>query len=315
MIDARAYDVPGSSCGADPVALVSDGAGGAWVTGSCSGEAQAFLLHAGREQTSHWNLYADFLRIDLIERIGDDVFLAGRDASAGSLIALRLTPEGTVVYAKRYDACSERRYVTPTAAVVGSGGDVTIAGSASDRSDGILVRILPDGSLGFATFFGFSGLFSLHSLAELPTTGYVAGGMHYPFTEDETIKTSAGLVGFDGAGQILWAKGYSFGAPGAWRRSGPVAVHLSDDGGVVATALLEDPSGGALWVLKPFAKDGFIDFLPGTASGASLALANLDCSMAASDANIQLVPMSVPARSVELTSVPRGLDVASQTAN
>jgi hypothetical protein len=318
VVDARAYDVPGLSCGADPTGLVSDGDGGVWVTGSCDGgEAQGFMLHAGRERTSYWNLHADFLRLSLVERIGDDVFIAGSDASQGSLMALRVRPDGTIVYAKRYDACSERRFTTPAAAVVGSEGDVTLAGSASDLSDATLVRILPDGGLGFATFAGFAqgGLFQLHSLAELPTTGYVAGGLQLPFTEDESIVGSAALVGFDGAGHIQWAKGYAFGVPGAYRRSGPVAVRLSDDGGVVATALLQDPTGGALWAFKPFAKDGFIDFLPGTASAMPLGISNLDCSMTASDANVQLVPASVPERSVVVTSVPRSIDVTAQTAN
>jgi hypothetical protein len=316
VIDARAYDVPGSSCGAEPTGVVSDGAGGAWVTGSCNGgEAQAFLLHVGKDGTSYWNLHTDLLRLNLVERIGDDAFLAGSDPAAGSLVALRVRPDGTLVYAKRYDACSERRYINPNAAVVGSEGDVTLAGSASDRSDATLVRILPDGSLGFATFIGFNGEFLLYSLDELPTTGYVAGGLQYPFTEDPSIVASAALVGFDGAGHVQWAKGYSFGAPGAYRRSGPVAVRLSDDGGVVATALLEDPFGGALWALKPFAKDGFVEFLPGTASAMPLGVSNLDCSMTASNADIQLVPATVPTRSVDVMSAPHTLDVAAQTAD
>ena len=82
-----------------------------------------------------------------------------------------MRPDGTVVYARRYDPCSERRFIDPAAAVVGSEGDVTLAGSASDRSDATLVRILPDGSLGFATFVGFNGQVALFSLDELPTTG------------------------------------------------------------------------------------------------------------------------------------------------
>src|SRR5262249_56028660 len=122
----------------------------------------------------------------------------------------------------------------PSQALVGPQGEVTIAGSGGAQHNGTFVRILPDGSLGFATFpgfgFGVGSVFLLDSLAELPTTGYVAGASHIRFNGIEPDETaSTGLVGLDAAGHIRWAMRYSFGAPGAYVPSGPTAVRLTAD--------------------------------------------------------------------------------------
>ena len=324
-IDARAYDPPYDACGIDPKGLASDGAGGAWVTGPCvGGTSHGFLLHAEPDRTSFWLLDQDFLHVKIVEAIGRDVFLAGQGAFEGALVAARMTPEGTLVYSKRYDACAAAPDAIPSQALVGPQGEVTIAGSGGAQHNGTFVRILPDGSLGFATFpgfgFGVGSVFLLDSLAELPTTGYVAGATHVRFNGVEPDETdSTGLVGLDAAGHIRWAMRYSFGAPGAYVPSGPTAVHLSDDGGVLVTAVLDtgDPANfdaGRIWAFKPFAKDGTIDFVPGAAIALPLGISELDCSMTASDFPIQLTPVDVPSRSVSLVSVPVTLDVAQQTA-
>ncbi|HWP67478.1 MAG TPA: hypothetical protein VNO26_16395 [Candidatus Limnocylindria bacterium] len=198
VTDARAYDVAGSSCGVNPVGLVSDGAGGAWVAGSCDGgEAQAFLLHAGRDGTSLWTLHSEFLRIDLVERIGSDAFVAGRERRAG-----------------RIRRCGPR------------------------------------------------------------------------------------AMGDAGCPPALWSGRRAL--ERRRRRRGNRAARA--------------PPLGALWAFKPFARDGFLDFLAGTASADPLGIASLDCSMTASDANVEVVPVSVAVKSVALTSTPRTLDVAAQTA-
>jgi hypothetical protein len=324
VIDARAYDPPSEACGIDPKGLASDGAGGAWVTGPCvGGTSHGFLLHAEPDRTSFWLLDQDFLHMKIVEAIGRDAFLAGQGAFEGALVAARMTPEGTLVYSKRYDACAAAPDAIPSQALVGPQGEVTIAGSGGAEHNGTFVRILPDGSLGFATFpgfgFGVGSVFLLDSLAELPTTGYVAGATHVRFNGLEPDETdSPGLVGLDAAGHIRWAMRYSFGAPGGYVRSGPTAVHLSDDGGVFVTAVLDtgDPAdfdAGRIWAFKPFAKDGTIDFVPGTAVALPLGISELDCSMTASDFPIQLTPVDVPTRSVSVVSVPVTLDVAGQT--
>jgi hypothetical protein len=322
MIDARAYDPPSEACGIDAKGLVSDGAGGAWITGPCvGGTGHSFLLHAEPERTSFWLLDQDYLKLKIAESIGRDVFLAGQGAFEGALVAARMTPEGQLVYSKRYDACPGAPDAIPSQALVGSQGDVTIAGSGGAEHNGSFVRILPDGSLGFATFpgfgFGLGSVFLFDSLAELPTTGYIAGAAHVRFNgmEPDNID-STGLVGLDAAGHIRWAMRYSFGAPGSYVASGPTAVHLSDDGGVVVTAIVDNPaeSGvGRLWAFKPFAKDGTIDFVSGAAIALPLDVTELDCSMTASDFPIQLTPVDVASHSAPVVSVPVSLDVAAQT--
>lgn len=128
---------------------------------------------------------------------------------------------------------------------------------------------------------------------------------------------STALVGFDAAGHIQWARRYSFGGPGAYVASGHVGVHLSDDGGILATAIVNDPMdafGGRLWAFKLFAKDGEIEFTAGSATDLSLDIKELDCFMTASDYAVTLTPVDVPVRSVSVTSSPATLTVAQQTA-
>jgi hypothetical protein len=205
---------------------------------------------------------------------------------------------------------------------VGSQGDVTIAGSGGAQHNGILLRILTDGSVGFAAFpgfgFGAGSVFILDSLAELPTTGYVVGGSFVKLTVEEPEGiASAALVGLDAAGNILWANRYTSGDAGAYETSAHVGVRLSDDGGVVATALLRDsadPLSGRLWAFKPFAKDGSIAFLPGTARVDPLDVVDLPCSFTASDQSVGVEQHPIGARAVVVTSTPVSLAVAQQTA-
>lgn len=322
VLGARGYDVSLDTCNVDPKALASDGAGGAWVAGGCIGRDRSFLLHAGATRTAFWVLDFPFFRIRVLEAIGDDVFVSGDGTADFALIGVRIRPDGTIVYAKRYLACPAARDGIPSAALVGAQGEITIAGSGGAQHNGALVRILPDGNLGFATFRGFSfgagSVFLLDSLAELPTTGFVAGGTHVRFTAQEPDNVSStALLGFDAGGRLQWARRYAFGGPGDYRASGQVAVRLSDDGGGVTTALVDDPLdplGGFLWSFKPFAKNGHIDFLPGAATALPLDVVELDCPMTASDVPLALTPVAVPARSVSVASAPMTLAVAQQTA-
>ncbi|MCW5889305.1 MAG: hypothetical protein KIT14_02000 [bacterium] len=326
VVGARAWDVPLEICDVDLTALTADGRGGAWIAGGCAGESHAFVLHA-TDGGSTFRLLDGFdrLRLNVAEPVGDELFVAGASRDAGDpLVAARVRGDGTVVWAKRYDGCVQAPDAIPSAAIVGSRGEVTIAGSGGAQHNGLLLRLRADGSVGFAAFpgfgFGAGSVFLLDSLAELPTTGYVAGGSAVSLTGNEPGNVpSAALVGLDGVGNILWAKRYTFGAPGAHANSGHVAVRLADDGGVVATTLLADAldpfTGGRLWAFKPFAKDGTIAFAPGAVTTTPLGITNLPCAMGDTDVAATLETVAVPSRAVAVTSTPVGLATAQQTGS
>lgn len=323
-VEARAWDVPLDVCNVEVTAFAVDGGGGAWVVGGCIGDPRSFVLHA-TDAGSTFQLLGDVegLRLNVVEPIGDDLFLAGSAREPGDpLVALRLAADGSIAYAKRYDGCVEAPDAIPSAAIVGSQGEVTIAGSGGAQHNALLLRLLPDGSVGFASFpgfgFGAGSVVLFDSFAELPTTGYVAGGSAVSFTGNEPENVpSAVLVGMDAVGNVLWAKRYTFGTSGAHSYSGHVGVRLADDGGIVATALLADAfdpfTGGRLWAFKPFAKDGTIDFVPDAVTTTSLGIANLSCSMSDSDLFVGLEAVGVPSRAVTVTSTPVGLSTEQQT--
>ena len=325
-VEALAWDVPLDVCSVDLTALAVDGAGGAWIVGRCIGDPRSFVLHA-TASGSTFRLLGDLdgLRVNVVEPIGDDLFLAGSVTEGGdALVAFRLRADGTLAYAKRYDGCDEAPDAIPSAAIVGSQGEVTIAGSGGAQHNGLLLRLVADGSVGFAAFpgfgFGAADVFLLDSFVELPTTGYVAGGSVVNLTGDEPESVpSTALVGFDAVGNVLWANRFTFGTTGAYSNSGHVAVHLADDGGVVATTLLADAldpfTGGRLWAFKPFAKDGSIDFAPGTVTTMPLGITNLACSMRDSDLAATIDSRDVPSRAVTVTSTPVGLTQELQTGS
>ncbi len=328
-VAGRVWDVPPDVCAPDVTALASDGAGGAWVVGHCTGDPRSFLLHASGDGSSVFRLLGDLatLRINVIEPFGNgDVFLAGTASENGdALYAFRIAAGGTVVYGKRYDGCAQAPDAIPSAAIIGSQGEVTIAGAGGAQHNGLLLRIRPDGTVGFASFpgfrFGAAGVFRFDSLVELPTTGYVAGGTTVITTgNDPDDVPGVGLVGMDAIGNILWQSRYTFGTTGAYVASGHVGVRLADDGGVVTTALVSDPlnpfgGAGSLWAFKPFVKDGSIDFAAGSVTVTPLGVTNLVCSMTDSDQAITVSPADVPSRAVTVTSTPVTLPVNQQTGS
>lgn len=327
VLDARAFDVPLTTCNVAPTSMSPDGAGGHWIAGECIGKAQSFLLHAGRNGTTMRLLGsapATSFDVRLLERIGPDAFLAGHlTDGTDSMFALRLRPDGSLAYAKRYQGCAEAPDAIPSAGVVGKEGDVTIAGSGGAQHNGLVARILPDGNVGFASFpgfgFGAGSVFLLDSIAELPTTGYVAGASSVQFTgEAPSNVPSAGLVGLDASGRIIWARKYTFASAASFDTSAHVGLKLTDDGGIFASAALADaqaPLAGRLWSFKPFAKDGTISFTPGAVVAESLGVADLPCSLVAADRPVQIATENVPVRTVAVTSVPAQLSIARQTAD
>lgn len=326
VVEARAFDVPLDVCNVAVTALTVDGAGDAWIVGQCFGEPRSFVLHASASGST-FRLLGDVggLRLNVVEPLGDGVFLAGHASENGDpLVAFRLAANGTIAYAKRYDGCVDAPDAIPSAAIVGSEGEVTIAGSGGAQHNGLLVRLRADGTVGFTAFpgfgFGAADVFLFDSFVELPTTGYVAGGSVVNLTgEPPNSVPSAGLVGMDAVGNVLWATRYTFGTAGAYANSGHVGVRLADDGGVVATALLADAldpfTGGRLWAWKPFAKDGTIDFTAGAVTTTPLAITNLACSLTDADLAVTLTARDVPSRAVTVTSTPVDLQTAPQTGS
>lgn len=324
VVSARAWDVPLDVCNVDVAALTVDAAGDAWIAGGCVGEPRSFLLHA-TETGGTFRLLGDVagVRVNVVEPVDGELFLAGAAREPGDpLVAFRVRMDGSVVWAKRYDGCVEAPDAIPSAAIVGSQGEVTIAGSGGAQHNGLVLRLLADGSVGFASFpgfgFGAGSVFLLDSFAELPTTGYVAGGSVVNLTGNEPENVpSAALVGLDAVGNVLWASRYTFGSTGAHANSGHVAVRLADDGGIVTTALLADALdpflGGRLWAFKPFAKDGAIDFTAGAVTAAPLGITNLPCTMSDTDLAVGLGAVDVPSRAAALESTPVGLVTEQQT--
>jgi hypothetical protein len=328
VIEARAFDLPENPCTGSVTSVAPDGTGGFYVAGTCVTGPTAFLLHATNDGGAIFRLFDPGpnarLTVRVAANIEGDAFLSGAITDGGDgLFALRVTPEGQIVYAKRYDGCDSAPDAIPSAVIVGAGGEVTMAGSGGAQHNGILVRLRPDGSVGFASFpgfgFGAGSVFLLDSLAELPTTGYVAGCSAVQFTGQAPENVpSAALIGLDARGQIVWANRYSFGTEGGYEASGHVGVRLTDDGGVMATALVTDatnPLGGHLWAFKPFARDGSISFSPGAVTAAPLAIADLDCSLTASDRAITATTLPVVVTPTEVTAPSVSLTVTKQTAD
>jgi hypothetical protein len=323
-VSARVWDVPLDVCNVDLTGLAVDASGTPWIAGACIGDSHSFLLRA-TDTGSTFRLLngVDRLRPNVVEALDGDLFVAGGTREPGDpMAALRVRPDGSVVYAKRYEGCAEAPDAIPSAAIVGTLGEVTLAGSGGAQHNGILMRLRADGTVGFASFpgfnFGAGSVFLFDSLAELPTTGYVAGGSAVQFTGGEPANVpSAALVGMDAVGNVLWAKRYTFGTTGTYANSGHVAVRLADDGGVVATTLLAgaaDPFlGGRLWAFKPFAKDGTIDFTAGVVTTTPLGITNLPCAMSDSDLAVGVETLAVPSRGVSVVSSPVGLVTAKQT--
>jgi hypothetical protein len=327
VIDARAFDIGLDVCTVGISSLVADGAGGYYVAGNCVGE-QSFLLYASKDGDSDalWLLATDdeddAFNVRAAATIEKDVFLSGwMNDGLDAMFALRIGPDGKLVYAKHYSGCDAAPDAIPSQVLVGAKGEVTIAGSGGAQHNGLVVRLRPDGSVGFATFpgfgFGAGSVFLLDSIAQLPTTGYVAGGSLVRFSTDGPENTpSAALVGLGADGRIQWAKRYSFTLGDGLTPSGQVGVHLTDDGGVLATALLVDPNdalGGLLWAFKAFAKDGSIDFSSGSVDAGSLAIDNLECSLTDTDLKVSAKRAEMSTRSVTIDAKDVALKQSEQT--
>ena len=324
VLDARGFQVPLDVCTVGVTSLAEDGAGGHLVGGTCVG-GKSFLLRVpvtgapGLTLVDPGSGFHSNLRV--VETVGGDAFLAGQLSDPyDTMFAMRVRPDGQVVWSKRYQACDAAPDLIPSQAIVGQSEEITLAGSGGAQHNGMVVRLLSDGRVGFATFpgfgFGAGSVFVIDSFAELPTTGYVAGGSAVRLT-GSTVEAvpSAALLGLDATGAVLWSNRYTFGHDGAYQASGDVGVRLTDDGGILATALLVDPAhplDGFLWAFKAVAKDGSIPFATDAVSPGALGLTNLPCSLAAADWPLTLQPASMTPSTLEVTSTPVEVSITKQ---
>jgi hypothetical protein len=324
--DARAFDVPLDTCTLSLTALAQDGADGHLVTGGCVGSGKTFLVRVPGVGSPTLTLVdpgaGGSTNPRVVESIGQEVFVAGvLSDPLDSMFAMRLTLAGGIVWSKSYQACASAPDTIPSAAIVGQQEAVTIAGSGGAQHNGMVVRLLADGTVGFASFpgfgFGAGSVFLFDSFAELPTTGYVAGGSTVQLTAQSPAGVpSAALVGLDATGAVLWAKRYTFGPAAAFVASGLVGVRLTDDGGILATALVADPAhplDGFLWAFKPFARDGSIAFSSDAVTVTDLPITNLTCSLTASDRTFTTQVTSIVPRTPAVASVPVQVVIAQQT--
>ena len=327
VLDARALDVSLDTCTLSLTSMSTDGAGGHLVAGGCVGSGKTFLVRVPGAGAPTLTLLDPGTGAStnprVVEAVGQDVFIAGQISDPlDGMFATRVNAQGGVVWSKRYQACDSAPDTIPSAAIVGQSEEVTLAGSGGAQHNGMVARLLSDGSVGFASFpgfgFGAGSVFLLDSIAELPTTGYVAGGSTVQFTGASPANVpSAALVGLDATGALLWAQRYTFGPAAAYTASGQVGVRLTDDGGIFATTLVADPAhplDGFLWAFKPFARDGAIDFTPDTVTAQALPITNLTCSLTASDRALTVEPASLGSRSVNVSSIPVQVTTAEQTA-
>jgi hypothetical protein len=326
LLDARGLEIPLDTCTMFLTALSDDGAGGHLVVGGCVGSGKTFLVRVPAVGSASLTLLDPGAGAKtnprVVESVGQDAFIAGQISDPyDAMFAVRLGTQGELVWSKRYQACDSAPDLIPSAAIVGQQETVTLAGSGGAQHNGMVARLLSDGSVGFATFpgfgFGAGSVFVLDSFAELPTTGYVAGGSAVRFTADAPENVgSAALLGLDATGAVLWGNRYTFGPAAAYVASGQVGVRLTDDGGIFATALVSDPAhplDGFLWAFKPFAKNGAISFNADAVTVTPLGVTNLPCSLTAGNTAITVQAGSMTPRAVNVASVAVQVGVAQQT--
>jgi hypothetical protein len=332
----REIDVPDPmGCGLAPVGLARDDSAGLYVVASCTASRKIHVVHLdGSGAVVGARSFADQggAAIDpmVVTRAGRDLFISGRlRPSADEMFAVRFDASGAVSFANRYTACQAGPDVYPVRGLVEANGDVTVAGRGGAEHNGFIARLKVDGSVGFAAFpgfgFGAGSVFTLDSIAELPTTGYVASGSTARFTRPDPEGTmSVALLQLDAVGRPMWAKRYTLqGAAGQYLLAGQTDLQLTDDGGIIVTGIVQhDPPGvdADLWGMKVFAKDGNIAFTSGKAVVTAIdalpddAVVALPCSLDAAPWSVTVSDEpAVTTRAAETAVIPWASPAAMQT--
>jgi hypothetical protein len=248
--------------------------------------------------------------------LGADYLIAGMiwDGSSQEAFVARLDGSGAVQWAKRFTGCDTSPRIVFTAGIVHSSGDAVLVGREGSPQQGFVMRLKPDGTLGyFSTPWTGTNLedVALHSVAELPTGGLLVGGRFVPYTPNNNIL----LAMLDSAGQPLWAKMFRPAPLGPL----PVpdahfaALRLTDDGGVMLAGIANQPQpGGSIWVMKLPAKNGEITFT-GPPESADLTLQDAACVTGEQPWALEVNDLPAPQPTIRsVTVTPAALDVASQ---
>jgi hypothetical protein len=187
-------------------------------------------------------------------------------ASTTRVLLARIGTDGKPVWAERLAGCDVSAFpgMHPYEARLLSNGDVLVTGSVESGTQSFLMEVKPDGSIAWATSpHTDSGLSYLviHSIRELPTTGFIAAGDYTHLYDDRRVF----LAGFDSAGNSQWIKVYGIplGVAGLTVDQGFPALALTDDGGAIIASYnnAPDPMNDAgIWMLEAAAKDGAITF-------------------------------------------------------
>lgn len=196
-----------------------------------------------------------------------------------------LAPQASSAYV---GTCENNRRIEPAFARPATlRSELIVGGSSAGNHEGLLLRLRPDASVAFSSFPTFgpgaSEISVIHSISELPTTGYVIAGSHqsYLAPEGSSYQVAAPYLGWlDAGGRVLGARRLVLDG-GTVSTTAP-DVALTDDGGlmVAATRFTGGQLDHDLWTMKTFAKDGTItdprvQSLPFTLSVASCGIAQV----------------------------------------
>lgn len=314
------FAVPGE-CFAEAQTLSADGAGGFFVAGSCVSNVTGWLMHfdsAGNVvgATSFTDPDGDNFFPTVLVAAGGEAVIAGGTAPggglAGPMFAARFDAAGSLRFARWYSANDGFFDVAPSAGIPAANGDVTLAGSVNGHSRGFVARLRQDGSIAWGSFPdlppSLTRSFALHSIAELPTTGYVVAGSvtDYAATAIDGA-TSLIVAGLDAVGGVLWSRQYTLGGAGEYLDSAFPDVRLTDDGGALIAGLAQtrrDDFRGQVWAMKVFAKNGFVDLEPTRATSPDPGLHDVTYDLQAQDWNVTLGSVAYQTAPLVTTSYP-----------
>lgn len=174
-----------------------------------------------------------------------------------------LAPQASSAYV---GTCENNRRIEPALARPAAlRSELIVGGSSAGNHEGLILRLRPDASVAFSSFPTFgpgaSEISVIHSIAELPTTGYVIAGSHqsYLAPEGSSYQIAAPYLGWlDAGGRVLGARRLVLDG-GTITTTAP-HVSLTDDGGlmIAATRFQAGQLSHELWTMKAFAKDGTI---------------------------------------------------------
>lgn len=253
----------------------------------------------------------------LLLAFGGDYLIAGMlwNGNDQEGFVARVDAAGAVQWAKRYGGCDAAPELVFTAGIVHSSGDALLVGRDGSPQRGFVMRLKPDGTLGYFTS-PWTGTnledVALHSVAELPTGGLLVAGRYVPYTPNDNVL----LAMLDAVGQPLWAKIFRPGPLGTLPAPDAhfASLRLTDDGGVMLAAISNQPQpgDGSIWAMKLPAKDGQMTFT-GSPESADLVLQDNGCMTGELPWAVDVHDLPVPEPTIRsVTVTPAALDVASQ---